>query len=128
MHYWDGFQWVNISAGPNNATLKDCNGIPTWVVTSCPFKIGDIGPAGGTVFYLTDSTGLHGLEVAPIDPIHPLTTAASGCYGSIGVFGFTEPDGIGVGASNTNTIVTKCPDVDTAAKIADAYTVWRQLL
>ena len=53
--------------GANNTTLKNCDGIPTWVVSSCPFIIGDTGPAGGKVFYLFDSTGESGLEAAPAD-------------------------------------------------------------
>ena len=40
------------------------------------YAIGDIGPAGGWVFYVTDD-GLHGLEAAPVDQAN----AAWGCHG-----------------------------------------------
>jgi len=51
-----------IPAGFNYTTLKNFNGVPTWVVSICGgFVVGDTRSAGGIVFYLTDTTGLHGL-------------------------------------------------------------------
>jgi hypothetical protein len=69
MQWWNGSAWVMIPVGANNTTLKNCNGVPTWVIAHCGFLIGDTGPAGSIVFYLTDATGLHGLEAAPVDQV-----------------------------------------------------------
>jgi hypothetical protein len=116
MQWWNGSAWVMIGVGANNTTLKNCDGIPTWVVGSCPFIIGDTGPAGGKVFYLTDATGLHGLEAAPGDQS---VAAAWGCWGT----SITGADGtaVGTGAANTADIVVGCAEANTAATIADAY-------
>ena len=124
MQYWDGTAWVIIPAplsapvAPLMATLHLCNGIPSWEDSCVPpnatvFHIGDNGPAGGKVFYVTDA-GLHGLEAAPADQS---SGAAWGCYG----FSLSGADGtaVGTGAANTADIVAGC--ADTAAKIADAY-------
>jgi len=64
-----------------------------------PYKIGDTGPAGGIVFYVTDN-GLHGLEAAPEDLPG---TYEYGCYGRniLGAHGHA----IGTGATNTKAIV-----------------------
>ena len=118
MQYWNGTAWVMIPAGNKYASLKLCNGVPTWVPGSCPntsLAIGDTGPAGGKVFYVTDATGLHGLEAAPADQ----SAAAWGCYGA----SITGADGtaVGTGAANTADIVAGCAEANTAAKIADAY-------
>jgi hypothetical protein len=76
--------------------------------------IGDTGPAGGIVFYV-DSTGLHGLEAAPIDQ----GIAEWGCVG----VSLPGADGlvIGTGAQNTADIINNCADTNTAARLADAY-------
>ena len=81
MQYWNGAAWVNIEAGLPGATLTFCNNKPTWTTSGCPkvYKVGDTGPAGGKVFYLSDSTGLHGLEAAPADQ----STVKWGCYGTL---------------------------------------------
>jgi len=64
-----------------------------------PYKIGDIGPAGGIVFYITDN-GLHGLEAAPEDLPN---LYEYGCSNRLipGANG-TE---IGTGAENTQAII-----------------------
>jgi hypothetical protein len=116
MQYWDGTAWVNVPAGLFNTTLKNCHGIPAWVVSSCPLQIGDNGPAGGKVFYITDATGLHGLEAAPVDQ----ASSAWGCQGT-SIPGTDAA--IGTGAANTAKIVTGCSDANTAAKIANAYSL-----
>jgi len=79
MLYWDETQikWVVLPApnplpiAPAKATLSFCNGVPTWKVTCPPtdglYKIGDIGQAGGVVIDIWDA-GLHGIEVAPVNP------------------------------------------------------------
>ena len=115
MQWWDGTAWVMLPAGAHNTTLYNCNGVPTWAVAHCPFVIGDIGQAGGIVFYLTDTTGQHGLEAAPVDQL----SAAWGCVlvSSVGAAGTA----VGTGAANTATIVARCNEQGIAAKVADAY-------
>jgi len=85
----------------------------------CPailYEIGDTGPAGGIVFYVTDG-GLHGLEAETVilDP----PTAPWGCRG----IDITGADGtaIGTGAQNTADIIAGCMEMDSAARVADAY-------
>ena len=97
--------------------MEFCNGVPGWnVKSSCPFHIGDNGPAGGKVFYVTDATGLHGLEAAPVDQS---SVAAWGCYGA--TIAGADGTAVGTGAANTADIVAGCAEANTAAKIADAY-------
>jgi hypothetical protein len=118
MQWWNGSKWVMIPVSANNAILKNCNGIPTWVASSasCPFIIGDPGPAGGIIFYLNDNTGLHGLEAAPVDQ----AISQWGCRGA-------SIDGtsalLGTGLANTDKIVARCGEANTAAKVAQAYTL-----
>jgi hypothetical protein len=80
---------------------------------STTYAVGDTGPAGGIVFYLTDTTGLHGLEAATGDQ-------GSGFFCNL-VF---MPDGtspvIGSGLTNTQTINADCT-APTAASIASSY-------
>ena len=78
------------------------------------YHIGDTGPAGGLVFYVTDD-GLHGLEAAPVDQ----SSAIWGCV-DIDITG-AAGTAIGTGAQNTAAIVAGCPEAGTAAKVADAY-------
>ncbi|MGV7222954.1 MAG: hypothetical protein ACQ9MH_15670 [Nitrospinales bacterium] len=75
--------------------LKFCGNsdTPQWE-EECYYEIGDTGPAGGIVFYVTDG-GLHGLEVARVDQDHNINGS---CFGrNTGATGY----GIGTGASNT---------------------------
>ena len=113
MQYWDGSAWINIAKGTNRSTLMICNGVPTWS-SLCPLAIGYTGPAGGKVFYLSDSTGLHGLEAAPVDQS---TGIQWGCYGvTVGATGTA----VGTGKANTMAINSKC-GAGTAAFIAANY-------
>ena len=85
------------------------------------YAIGDTGPAGGWVFYVTDD-GLHGLEAAPKN----LQLATWGCYstdvGADGVLIYT-------GKANTKSIISaKCKGAPlyggnslVAAKLANYY-------
>ncbi|GFO75068.1 hypothetical protein BPLS_P5984 [Bathymodiolus platifrons methanotrophic gill symbiont] len=85
------------------------------------YKIGDIGPAGGFVFYVTDA-GLHGIEAAPKDQV----SSEWGCH-RINVSGGNGADGlaIGTGEENTETIISnQCKSEDggdIAAKAASDY-------
>jgi hypothetical protein len=80
-------------------------------------NIGDTGPAGGIVFYVTDG-GLHGLEAAPVDQA---ATAPWGCFGKdiAGADGTT----IGTGAQNTADILVDCAELGIAARLADNYSL-----
>ncbi|MFK7992934.1 MAG: hypothetical protein AB8B87_02270 [Granulosicoccus sp.] len=77
------------------------------------YQIGDTGPAGGTVFYVTED-GLHGLEAAPENQ----GLAVWGCAG-FSVVGGTHPS-FGSGEYNTQLIVNQCGD-NTAASLANDY-------
>ncbi len=85
------------------------------------FHIGDNGPAGGKVFYLSDNTGLHGLEAAPADQVDSTGNAAFawGCH----YIAIPDAQGtaVGTGAANTAAIVVGCNEANTAAKIAYSY-------
>ena len=83
------------------------------------FHIGDNGPAGGKVFYVSDA-GLHGLEAAPEDQS---TGEAWGCYDHSNYISVPGARGVvvGTGAANTAAIVAACAETNVAAKIADAY-------
>lgn len=117
MQYWNGTAWVMIPVGDHNTTLRNCDGVPTWVVASCPsIQLGDTGPAGGIVFYITDA-GAHGLEAAPVDHID----APWGCVGTV----ITGADGfaVGTGAQNTADILEGCNEAGIAARIAADYSL-----
>lgn len=78
------------------------------------YEIGDYGPAGGTVFYVTDN-GLHGVEAAPVDQ----GIAQWGCV-------FEElsgamDEGPITGLVNTHDILTQCLERPIAASIAADY-------
>jgi len=78
------------------------------------YAVGDLGPAGGIVFYVTGG-GLHGLEAAPEDQ----GVVQWGCMGTA----ITGADGttIGTGAQNTANILAGCSEAGIAAALADAY-------
>ena len=150
MQYWDGSQWQVVAppsplpVAPAMATLHFCNGLPTWAANCLPvqttvYSIGATGPAGGIVFYLTDNTGLHGLEAAPAN-INNDAWYTWGCWGyannnytytAVGNTGTS----VGTGAANTAAIMAACGsagglgNVDplgmgtasNAAAAADAY-------
>lgn len=81
------------------------------------YAIGDEGPAGGIVFYVTDG-GLHGLEAAPEDQS---TGVQWGCFEII--LGADETE-VGKGAKNTLDILNGCVvDRPIAASVAAAYTL-----
>jgi hypothetical protein len=86
MQYWDGNTWQIINAPDMNTAeaqvLTFVNGAFSWNGANDPsgtlYAIGDVGPAGGWVFYITKG-GLHGLEAAPIDQ-DSASDAEWGCY------------------------------------------------
>jgi hypothetical protein len=87
---------------------------------SLTYAIGDTGPAGGFVFYVTDD-GLHGLEAAPEDigGNSPSGTLIPWGCASVELTGMNET-GIGSGEHNTSQR-DLCDDSTTAAKSAAAY-------
>lgn len=118
--YWDGSVWQLSPAPPVSATtpvtLTLISGVPTWTEAEAEvvYAIGDTGPAGGIVFYITEG-GLHGLEAAPVDQ----TNAEWGCSGTALVG--ADRTALGAGAPNTADIVSDCADASTAGKVADIY-------
>jgi hypothetical protein len=130
MQYWDGTQWQIVPApsplpvAPAKAMLSFCMGTPSWNKDCAPpnttvFQIGDKGPAGGIVFYLSDNSGIHGLEAAPVDQTPPIW----GCIG-YSISG-AQATAVGAGPTNTSAIVNAgCSDSNTAAAtIADTYSL-----
>ncbi len=115
MQWWNGRAWVGIKVGANNTTLKNCDGIPTWVADHCGFIIGDTGPAGGKVFYLTDAAGKHGLEAAPADQTSGIRWD---CFGKI--VNSASGTAIGTGKANTAHVIPQC-GIDSAASVAATY-------
>ena len=75
------------------------------------YEIGDTGPAGGIVFYVTGG-GLHGLEAAPAD----LSQTVWGCADT--VIAGADGTGIGTGAQNTVDILAGCSTRPIAASVA----------
>ena len=78
------------------------------------FAIGDTGPGGGVVFYVTDG-GLHGLEATRVD----LALSQWGCYPT--ALSGADGTAIGTGAINTADIVNGCSNAVNAADRAIAY-------
>ena len=80
------------------------------------YALGDRGPAGGFVFYVT-TDGLHGLEAAEVDQSSGVDW---GCDGT-GIPG-AEGTAIGTGARNTDEITPYgCPTTLIAAALAAEY-------
>lgn len=85
------------------------------------YEIGDTGPAGGIVFYVTNG-GTNGLEAAPVDQAIPGNPGAVwGCAGT-DLTG-AEEEAIGTGAQNTMDILAGCSTAGIAARLADNYSL-----
>jgi hypothetical protein len=123
MQYWDGSDWVVVPTPTDTtveSTLRFVNDKPTWIYTPSYYQIGDPGPAGGFVFFVTDG-GLHGLEAAPVDQS---TDTAWGCDGQ-NVTNAVGTD-IGFGTDNTTAILDEggdCSKGSAAATAASDYEV-----
>jgi hypothetical protein len=117
MQYYDGSAWVVVNSPTDTDvvnTLRFVDGKPSWAPTY--YEIGDRGPAGGFVFYVTHG-GLHGLEAAPSDQSDGIEW---GCY-SEDVTGAEGRD-VGTGASNTDAILAlNCSNGSPAARVAAEY-------
>lgn len=85
------------------------------------YELGDTGPAGGKVFYVTDG-GLHGLEAAPFDQVVPFNPGVGwGCMDTL--IPGAEKTAIGSGEQNTADILAGCADTPIAAEVAATYTL-----
>ncbi len=117
MQYWDGTEWNLIPAPPVDGSyaLITEAGVPHW--TPVRYTIGDWGPAGGIVFYITDG-GQHGLEAPPADQ-YSSEGWEWGCFGT-DISGAEEP-AVGTGAQNTADILAGCGDRGIAARVAVGY-------
>lgn len=81
------------------------------------YSVGDTGPAGGIVFYMTpDTYGLHGLEAAPVDQ------AYDGPWCNLSSFAYGTNQIIGSGLTNTNLIIEICGS-NSAAGTAASYSL-----
>ncbi len=85
--------------------------------SSTVYVIGDTGPCGGIVFYISNG-GLNGLEAAPSDQS---TDIEWGCTG-IDIAGATGT-AIGTGATNTAAILAGCATRPIAASVADDFSL-----
>ncbi|MCP4002182.1 MAG: hypothetical protein GY727_14830, partial [Gammaproteobacteria bacterium] len=120
----DGATCTNANAGTIRFTsggFQGCDGTAWGFLTLTPiYAIGDVGPAGGIVFHITEG-GLHGMEAAPSDQ-------SSGSWGCIYTYIGTQLPGqqnhaVGQGAFNTAAILAGCSSRPIAASIADTYTL-----
>jgi hypothetical protein len=101
MQYWDETKWVVVAAPTDpNVTflLSFINGQPSWIPHVANYRVGDSGPGGGIVFYVTDN-GVHGLEAAPADQ----TILGLSWY--CGLSAVKTDTAVFTGATNTTAII-----------------------
>jgi hypothetical protein len=114
--YSVGTVWVDTS-GPTAYILVDnSSGAAVWTAlggSTTVYAIGDAGPAGGIVFYITDG-GLHGLEAAAVDQ----ESTQWGCDSTL--ISGANGTAVGTGEQNTADIIAGCNET-TAASVASAY-------
>jgi hypothetical protein len=106
----------NISLIPGPPGSPGMDGLDGFII----YSIGDIGPAGGWVFYVTND-GLHGLEASIEDLPNDVCESVVewGCS-DVALTG-ADSYAIGTGARNTDDIIRACPSTGTAAALADDY-------
>lgn len=90
---------------------------PQWGGCEYIYKVGDTGPAGGIVYYITDD-GQHGLEVG----LEDLGPADWGCDGTA-ILKAQGDDALAVGRGkeNTDAILAGCSSQSSAAYMAYSY-------
>jgi hypothetical protein len=103
--------YILVDSSPGSAVWKQVTNNSTY------YSIGDIGPAGGIVFFVTDG-GLHGMEAAPTDHA---SGGGWGCWGTL-ISGADET-AFGTGAQNTIDIISSCSTTEIAADVADNFEV-----
>ena len=123
--YWDGVAWQLTPAptpGCGDPVLTLKNNVPTWTYDRDVYCIGDTGPAGGIVFYVTDD-GLHGLEVAPAHPTnHPWGCISTAIVDAVDGTLAADSTEIETGQQNSHDILMECEsDEVTAAEVAIYY-------
>jgi hypothetical protein len=114
--YSVGSVWIDVTQKEAYVLVDSTAGLAVWKPVTNNYAIGDVGPAGGVVFYITDN-GLHGLEAART----VLSAATWGCDGA----DLTGADGtaVGTGAQNTADILADCAESGIAAELATAYSI-----
>jgi hypothetical protein len=102
--YSVGTVWVDTSTNKLYILEDSTANKAVWTIAAAPavtYALGDTGPAGGFVFYVTDG-GLHGLEAAPTDQSTGIRwDNASDPATDTSAIG----DGVGAGAMNTMLII-----------------------
>jgi hypothetical protein len=114
--YSVGTVWIDTSAAKSYILVDNSANAAVWTVlgeSATSYAIGDVGPAGGIVFHVTDG-GLHGLEAATVDQ----ASIQWGCY-LTAIWGASGTV-VGTGEQNTADIIAGCPGT-TAASVAAAY-------
>ena len=122
----EGSVWIDTSTSKAYILVDNTANAAVWTRLGPPdppalYAIGDSGPAGGIVFYVTNG-GQHGLEAAPEDQTVPFGPGVEwGCHGNVipGMGGYA----IGTGTQNTTAILAGCATSGIAARLADDYTL-----
>ena len=116
--YSIGTIWIDTTNNDVYILVDSTPNAAVWKLFLKPhtYAIGDEGPAGGIVFYVTDM-GLHGMEAALEDQ----GVARWGCE-SLEIDGAVDT-AIGTGSQNTADILADCLEYDIAAKLASGYTL-----
>lgn len=81
---------------------------------SVPYETGDMGPAGGLIFYVD---GSYCLEAAPSDLI------SDSVWSNVTDTSVATSTAIGTGQSNTTNIINQTGHTTSAAKLCDEYSV-----
>lgn len=112
-----GTLWVNTSTTQAYVLTDATNGAAVWKEFSRTYVVGDTGPAGGIVFFVTDD-GAHGLEAAPNDQ----SSGAPWCS-TFDDIAEAEGTNQGDGSANTAAILEGCSGGTNgiAAQLAEDY-------
>jgi hypothetical protein len=118
--YSVGTVWIDTSTTTLYVLEDNTANAAVWTIAAAPavtYALGDTGPAGGFVFYIT-ADGLHGLEAAPSDQD---TGTGIRWYNDSYTDTSAIGDGVGAGAMNTMLIIANqgADSTTYAAGIAD---------